>query len=451
MTCPAITAKGSQCTRASIYFEGHCGTHHNSLYNKNADYRARYLAHTNAIPERQRQEEGRRAARFAEEAAQLRAENERRRAAARQRNQEAYENAPNSTPAQILNYARSLFNIWSTAPLQGYDAIRAYIALKYRSSKHVGFDTLIRATVAVVNQTAHPEHPQYTAVPLAERQATLATLVEALVPYGEIRIEELPERDAIHPTVQGRIRREAQAAEAARLRAERHEAQRQQLREDLRLRAAARDQLREDLLRRPVVFQRDPEGSINLRAMAADAESVHRSSVQTTTERAIQTLLQRPRPEGQETLLEVTAAFHERRLVRFSTDAVRERVITEITHDYFETEAFSVKYGDVLDCVWAYIQPHESRRDLIIRLAQEICDGLGTCGNGKMARLINVLRGFDDTIEFDIPREFFQTKFATLRERPIAEREAAATEVFNEFNIPEGERNVWLQPLMEEA
>jgi len=438
MACVARTARGTPCLNRASFFEGHCGIHHNSLYARDLEYRTRYIAHTNAIPERRRQEDERREARFAEEAAQLRAENERRRADALRRNQEAYDNAPNFTTSQIINYARSLFNIWSTAPLEGYIAIHAYIALKHRSPKHAGFDALIRATVAVVNQAAHPEYPQYTGVPLAERQATLATLTEALVPYGEINVNEL-HRDAIYPTIQARIRREREAAriEAERVRMLRREAE--------------RAQLREDLLRRPVVFQRDPEGGINLRQFATDNESVHRSSVQTTTERAVRTLLQRPRPEGQDTLSEVTAAFQERRLVRFSTDAVKERVITEITHDYFETAAFSVKYGDVLDSVWAYIQLHENRRDLIIRLAQEICDGLNTCGNGKMARLVNVLRGFDETIEFDIPREFFQTKFAALRERPMAEREAAATEVFNEFHIPDGERNVWLEPLLEEA
>jgi len=447
MACIATTARGTPCTHRASFFEGHCGTHHNSLYTKNPEYRARYLAHVAAIPERRRQEDEQRAQRAAAEAAaaaeQVRLEEVRRQEAAETRNQQALDNAPNFSAANIVSYTRTLANIWQNANLEGYDVIRAYIALKHRSSKHDGFNALMRAAVAVVNQSMHPVHRQYNAVPLAERQAALAELTAALAPYGEIPMRELPTRDTIHQIVHARIRAEEERARLAREEARRVAAE--------AAHAARHAQIMEDLRERPVVFQRDnPDGTVNLAAFARDHESVHRSSVQNTTHKAVLTLLGRPLREGQETLAEIIAAFNERRLVRFTTDTAKDRAITELTHDYFETEAFSQKYGDVLDRVWAYIHPHENRRDLIIRLAQEVCEGLGSCGNGKMARLINVLRGFDETIEFDAPRELFHAQFAKLRDRPLAERAMAANEVFNEFNIPEGERNTWLEPLLEE-
>jgi len=447
MACVATTQRGTPCLKRSSFFEGHCGTHHNSLYGRDPAYRQRYTAYINAIPERRQQEDERRAARLAAEAAvaaeqqrirdeQIRQEAEQRREAARVRNQQALDNATQSTPTQIVNYARIIANLWVTMPLEGYDAIRAYIALRHRSSKHAGFDALIRAAVTVINQTMHAEHPHYRDVPLAERQAALTALTAALAPYGEIRLEELPQRDVMHTNVQIRIRRDAeleiQRANAIRLQAE-------------------QAQLQIDLRERPVVFQRDPAGGINLRQFAIDNQSVHRSSVQDTTHKAVLTLLERPIREGQETLSEIVAVFNERSIVRFSSSQARDRAIAEITHDYFETEAFSTKYGDVLDRIWAYIHPHEQRVELIIRLAQEVCEGIQSCSNGKMARLINVVRGFDDTLEFDIPRELFHTKFATLRNLPVASRTAAANQVFQEFNIPADERNVWLTPLMEEA
>jgi len=446
MSCAATTRQGTPCKKAASFPEGYCGTHHNSLYASDAAYRARYEAYVNAIPERRRQEDERRAARMAAETAaaveqerlraeQVRRESERRREELRVRHQEIRNNAPNSTPAQIIAYTRGLVHLWDSAPLEGFDIIRVYIALKYRTSRHEGFDALIRATVTVIQQTAHPDYAGYRQVPLPERQEALAALVAALAPYGEIRIEDLPVRDAIHPLVQTRIRQNAEREAAARRDAER---------------VAREAQLLIDLRERPVVFQRDPEGGIHLRQFANDAENVHRSSVQETTHKNILTLLQRPLREGQETLSEVLAVFNERRIVRFSSERVRERVTAELTHDYFETEAFSTKYGDVLDRVWAYIHPHEHRIELILRLAQEVCDGLGVCSNGKMAHLVNVLQGFDETLEFDLPRELFQTKFERLRHRPVAEREAAANDIFREFHIPEEERNEWLTPLMEE-
>ena len=129
MACVATTRNGNPCTRPGSTFEGHCGTHHNSLAARDPAYRARYQAFVNAIPERRRQEEERRAARIAAEAAaaaeqerlreeQLRLETERRREAKRTQNQQALDNAANFTPAQIINYIRLLINLWTTAPLE---------------------------------------------------------------------------------------------------------------------------------------------------------------------------------------------------------------------------------------------------------------------------------------------------------------------------------------------
>ena len=71
------------------------------------------------------------------------------------------------------------------------------------------------------------------------------------------------------------------------------------------------------------------------------------------------------------------------------------------------------------------------------------------CSNGKMARLVNVLQGFDETLEAEAPKEVFQFRIAALRKRPLAEREAAARELFREFNIAEAEHTAWLEPLLE--
>ena len=122
----------------------------------------------------------------------------------------------------------------------------------------------------------------------------------------------------------------------------------------------------------------------------------------------------------------------------------------ELNHDYYECVAFSVPYGDVLDRVWTFIRSHKHRDDIFIRLAQEIAEGIGMCTNGKMARLVNVLQGFDETLLVEAPKEVFQDKFALLRKLPNAEREDAAKKLFEEFSIPEAERAVWLEALLEE-
>jgi hypothetical protein len=106
-----------------------------------------------------------------------------------------------------------------------------------------------------------------------------------------------------------------------------------------------------------------------------------------------------------------------------------------------------------LDRVWAYIRMHTERSELVRRLAQEVTEGIGMCVNGKMTHLVNVLYAYDDQITAVMqnekpPREAFQAKFATLLNLPLAEREAAATAIFNEYQIPEEERGEWLNPLL---
>jgi hypothetical protein len=160
-------------------------------------------------------------------------------------------------------------------------------------------------------------------------------------------------------------------------------------------------------------------------------------------------LLERQVQEGQDTLPEILACFNEPGYVRWNADHWREKAITEITNDYFNTMAFSLNYGDVLDRVWAYIRQHAEKKELTLRLAQEVCEGIQMCTNGKMARLVNVLQGYDDTLEHAKPRELFQSRFSLLKDRPATEREQAANELFTEFQIPAEERQHWLEPLLE--
>jgi len=103
----------------------------------------------------------------------------------------------------------------------------------------------------------------------------------------------------------------------------------------------------------------------------------------------------------------------------------------------------------VLDRVWAYIRSHVEKGELVTRLAQEVHEGIGLCANGKMARLVNVLQGYDETlfIAQEPPKEAFQELMARLRGKPAAERAPAATALFEEYRIAEAERGAWLEAL----
>lgn len=209
-------------------------------------------------------------------------------------------------------------------------------------------------------------------------------------------------------------------------------------------------QLREDLRLRPVVFRRDPEGGIDLRAFAADTQSVHRSSVQNATHKAVVELLSRQAPPAdQETLSEIVGIFNTSTKIRWVSLEARDSVVTELTDNYFNAIAFNIAYGRVVDYLWAYIRSHAEKDELVQRLAEELYEGRGMCANGKMARLINVVQGYDESLATAAPRELFQQRMGELSSKPAAERESAARELFAEFRIPITEHAAWLEPLLE--
>lgn len=430
--CTSIKPDGTQCSNSGRSFEGNCGIHHNSKLRSDPAYALRFQASQQQAREAQQREAEENERHLARE----RALQEERKLLRRQQKIEKNERYVNEahlmSPNEILMYVRNLLQLWRNFVIHDPQYIfpRAYGLLKFRSSTHAGFPLLMRAVVRIVRQGFghHPDHERYSDVPEAERNTAIQSLAEAVTLYGnneEIAVL-IPQADPVIGFVRER--------------------QRALLREQERLR---QEQLQHDIQHNPVVFQRDPEGGIDLRAFSVDVQSVHRSSVQNATHKAVLALLNRPLVEGQDTLVEIIADFNKPTLVRFAKQEVKDKVVTELTTDYYNTEAFSLRYGDVLDHVWAFIRNHIHKKELVVRLAQEVAEGRRMCSNGKMARLVNVLQGFDDTLEMEAPKELFQNRIALLVNHTVEERRALAEALFQEFHIPEAERNAWLEPLLE--
>ena len=425
MACVAITLSGVNAGHACgkpvriRTVREVCGMHHNSLMGRDAAYRNAY----NAAIAQQRQE------RLAEEQAQqLRAQ---------QKYDEQIAKLANPSFNTIRFVTGEIIQLWAFNMIPTDDLLKAYIILRHLPTNTANYFQLVTACGLFV---ATVWRHGYNNVPEANRNI-LVMSIHALIEGVAVDID-LIVRDEHENHYRNRKRREAELARAEEQRVAAVLAE-----------AARRAAFQQRLNNEPVVFQRDPEGGINLQAFANDAQSVHRSSVQTATERAIHVLLSRPLPAGQETLEQITNAWTTERLVKFGTETIRDRALMELTNDYYNTEAFSISYGDVLDRVWAFINPHVHRKTLSVRLAQEVTEGRSMCSNGKMARLVNVLQGFDETLDLgptpEALRLMFQNKIAKVMERPMDERRAAAMALFSEFNIPEDERGAWLEPLLD--
>ena len=435
--CTAITASGEPCRKNSSYPDGLCGIHHNMVERAAEDERHR--ARMNYLAEQEQTEQER------QERDQKVRDNDHRLA-----------QATASSLDDMLRYTRLLGDLWVIHRVPGDILGLAYCAMHKVSIRHDRWPTLIRAVVNLINVAYFdPNNHPWDTLRDEERDVAIERVNAALIP--EFRMEPaqcLKVGDQVLDEFWRRADIEAATAAAEAARAAAEEEERQAV---LRRQQEHDDEQREDFDRRmrtePMVFTRDPEGGIDLRAFGEDSENVHRSSVQTMTQKGLDVLMRRQAQIDQETLPEIIAAFQIKEHVKFGTDA-KDKAITELTNDYYITVAFSVSYGDVLDRVWATIRQKDEPGQLIRRLAQEICEGYKKCVNGKIARLVNVLRGFDTELDDAMtsgtaPREAFQAKFATLLRLPVADRRPAALEIFNEYQIPEAERSTWLDPLLE--
>ena len=203
-----------------------------------------------------------------------------------------------------------------------------------------------------------------------------------------------------------------------------------------------------------------PLGGIHLGAFGADDQNVHTAPAQQSTARALELI--RPRVSGQSgsRLLRAVLAAHGTALTaRPDHPALRqfeeEELWWEFVDDIRYLVTFDIPYRDVLDVVmeFAAAQPSDdARTEVLIRLAEEVVDGRGMCAQGKMTRLVNVLRGLDPALD-EVPtltsNEQLQARMAVLATLPLAERDAAATAAFAELGISIADQGVWREALLE--
>jgi hypothetical protein len=313
----------------------------------------------------------------------------------REFNREFMENVPNMSLLKIAELANYIFDMWTEYEIPGLNIPAGYSCLKNLSIRNPHYNDMVHVCAQLYLLNKHPVFVNYGMVPQEEREEVLNRLGEVLDEIGDA----VPHFDDSDWRITLVLERSQQEIEQAH------------------------------------VFERDPEGGINLRAFANDAENVHRSSVQSMANKQIHHILRIPLPEEQDTLLEVHRAIK------------NERALAEVRLNWDTIECFQTTYRLLLAHIVAYIQTHQERDELIRRLEEEIVDGIDTCPNGKMCRLVNVLQGYYEMPTSGPSREEFQHRIAEISRLSEGRREAAEA-AFDEYNIPAEERETWLEALM---
>lgn len=305
-------------------------------------------------------------------------------------------------------YAASMIDLWVTEQIFTLDLPKAYALLRYtdiRSTDH--YSPLMKAILPFHIMHVNRRGTPYVTLSDEKKWLAFEALAIALAPLPQTFQEWIvliPDADRWKPIIQGRAERQ-------------------------------------------FVFRRDPEGSIDLQAFATDSESVHRSSVQDMMSASLDIVLTYPLSECQDTFNELLGIFMERRSISELRPVVYQLAIDIDTLSVSLLNR-TVKYSNVLDHVWAFMKASDHKEELFKRLFEELEEGHLTCPNGRLARLLNVLQGYDLTLPTVEERGvLLQNRMAAIAGMPLPEREAEAKKAFQEFDVKEDEQGVWLEPL----
>ena len=319
-----------------------------------------------------------------------------------------YNNIDTMGHIEISVYTTAMLHLWNENDIPGLTCPKAFALIKYGSIKnHPHYKSLMKAMLLLAKQQKHSKGTPYLTLSEYKRTFALQALASALDQFPMTDKEWLaliPNTDRLRPLIVDRFQAE-------------------------------------------IGRRRDPEGGIDLEAFVNDSQSVHRAPVQNAINEGLQLLLAGQVPEGLDSFNEIMAEFTNRGLFRekytmlytFACDMDLLSVSIQGTDH---------KYIDVMDHVWAKIRGHPQKEELFQRLSEELEDGYLHCGNGKMARLINVLVGFEEGFVIPLdPKEAFQNKIIELLPLPLEERTSRALQMFRDYSIQEDEQGAWLEAL----
>jgi len=191
--------------------------------------------------------------------------------------------------------------------------------------------------------------------------------------------------------------------------------------------------------------------ALQLARLADDRQNVHTGPVVKQTNAGEEKLLS-VRTDGKPVGLRVLRSFvlHGGSMQGFM------RVANDVEH-WYSTEtcrrAGDRLYGRLLEGLWTLIeqQPSDQRTELKSRLWQEAVESVGMCCEGHIARLVNVMAGFDEAFK---PRvsigEAIQAKMAELsgsEALTAAEKVATARVFLTALAMSADDQAPWLEAL----
>ena len=195
-----------------------------------------------------------------------------------------------------------------------------------------------------------------------------------------------------------------------------------------------------------------------LQALARDSQNVHTREVAEQTNESTEKLLDFYEKNCKTKRFRSPDWFAAKWLPeKYGSWANVVRVVEDMQHWYgtrtcrMENDRLYAKCLDaLLYNMLEKTEDEDTKKELFKRAFEECSEAVGMCCEGHISRLCNVMVGFDDSFKPPVPiGELLQNAIAKIAqsERDANDKIAEAVKVFNELNVPEPERVVWLEAL----
>ena len=202
----------------------------------------------------------------------------------------------------------------------------------------------------------------------------------------------------------------------------------------------------------PVAMPLTPPPPVQrLQALAQDQQNVHTREVSDQTNESTRKLLDVVVPLTQKTEQTLMLAWY-----ALPNQPAHHRILKTAVdvNKWFNTETCRQNgdklYKHVLRGLVAYIsqvRDPDLKQELWGRAWEECSESVGMCCEGHISRLCNVLVGFDEAFKPPVPfSEILQNKMAAIAGMDVSidEKIQQATTFFNEYAVPEDQRQAWL-------
>jgi hypothetical protein len=193
-----------------------------------------------------------------------------------------------------------------------------------------------------------------------------------------------------------------------------------------------------------------------LQAFVEDRQNIHTGPINTQTDATLKLLFAVPVPEGQKTMAEIEKEWLRLKCGVDPNCYLPRRLMDDTLYDvrsWASKSLIIVKddwlYRRALQHLWAKIKsyPTETRDELVKRLYEECREADGMCAQGHVARLANVLVGFDEAVKGEVSLQDRMAEISRLDVSDI-EKLTVAMNTLKEFKVTDAEEiRAWLEAL----